>query len=345
MSRLGWRAGAAVIVSLMSLALAACGGGGSSNSGNDTGIGLTPVTCSTFTYQREAQLYYQANKASSAAALDPDGNGLACESLPTDSTTVPVKPADTPAVVPSGIWVGTMSNGDIVRGVVFPPPTDNPALALTAETWFLRMRASSYGTVLPVWVTYGGTGTAAVNGVFGVKDAQVLRVTDFGASQSTVIDWTSKVTPAVSTLGFDTMVASWPQSGEQLTFTAYRQTSLLPIPSIASMAGTYADVRLAATATTTAATAALPTLTIAGDGKLQGQITGGCTFTGLMYLTNPTDPAYHLNLYVDAAGKASCPRQIVGGAGIGLIDKVSGQFYMIAQDNAGAALLFAGMKQ
>lgn len=326
-----------MIVSLGALALAGCGGGGSSSNSTDTGLGLNKVTCATFTYQKDAQLYYLANKESSAAALDPDGNGQACESLPSNSTTVPLPAADTPAVVPSGLWAGSMSNGDLIRGVVFPPPADNPTKALTGEAWFMRMQPKPYGTLFPTWLAYGGTGTAAVNGVFNVKGAQVLRVTDFGAGQSTVIDWTATVTPATSMLG------SWTQSDEKIAFQASYQATQLPIPSIAAMAGHYADAKLATTATTTAETAALPFLTVYGDGGLVGQINTGCTFDGRMYQSGTSDPAFRVVIWTKV--KDTCPRQVTYGEGIAMFDKVSGQLYMIAQDTLGAALLFAGTKQ
>lgn len=311
-----WHAGAALLCTLL---LAACGGGGDSTT--DAGYGLTTVSCSLFNYQEDAQLYYEANKTTSASALDPDGNGVACESLASSATPTTT---DTAAVVPTGLWRGTLDNGDGLLGVVFD----------TGESWFMRTQPKSYGTVFPTWLAFGTNGVAAVNGVFSVTSTAALAVSGFGAAQSGTASWTATVTPSTS------MTGTWTQGTNSYTLNATYQASELAIPSVAALAGDFKDLLLNATATTTAEVAALPYLTVSGDGTMVGQIDGTCTFTGQIW-TVTGEPAYRMSVYFNG----TCPKSLQYASGIGIYAKTTGQLYMIASDNLGAAILLSGTRQ
>ncbi|CAN5400679.1 hypothetical protein BH10PSE18_BH10PSE18_37210 [soil metagenome] len=314
-SRSSTGAGAALLCALF---LASCGGGSDSSSTTDAGYGLTTVSCSLFTTQAAAQLYYEANKTTSASALDPDGNGVACESLATTTTT------DTAAVVPTGIWSGTLGNGDGLLGVVFD----------TGESWFMRTQPESYGTVFPTWLAFGTNGVAAVNGAFSVTSTAALAVSGFGAAQSGTASWSATVTPSSS------MTGTWTQGTNSYTLNATYQTNELAIPSVAALAGDFKDLLLNATATTATEVAALPYLTVSGDGTMVGQIDASCTFTGQIW-TVTAEPAYRMSVYFSG----TCPKSLQYASGIGIYAKTTGQLYMIASDNLGAAMLLSGTRQ
>lgn len=292
--------------------LTACGGGSSSDTADPT-TGLNRISCATFTYQGDAQLYLAANP-SAAAALDADGNGLACETLPVKGTTTPGTPTTptTPvvaaAVVPEGSWVGTLDNGDGLRGVVFA----------SGETWFVRTQARSYGTQFPTWIAQGTKGTATEGGKFAVVDAQALSVSGNAATQSGTATWAVTTTPATS------MTGTWGQGSDVFALSTTYQAAL---PLLDSVAGNYVDKQLAAANPTTSADA-LPLITITATngyyGSMTGRIDAACMFGGEIY-TDGKMPAFQV--YVRFNG--TCPLSFTGGPGIAMYDQTRREIYLL----------------
>jgi hypothetical protein len=101
----------ASLISVHAVILAGCGGGGSS-SGKD-------AVCSDFSYQEDAQAFFQSHGASQ---LDGDKDGLACESLPHRSAPSPLPPSPSPPPPPTasaeGLWSGTTASGYALNLVV-----------------------------------------------------------------------------------------------------------------------------------------------------------------------------------------------------------------------------------
>jgi len=298
--------------------LAACGGGGSSDTA-DPNTGLNRISCATFTYQGDAQLYLAANP-SAAAALDADGNGVACEALPVKGSTTPGTPTTpttptTPvvaaAVVPQGSWVGTLDNGDGLRGLVFP----------SGETWFVRTQARSYGTQFPTWIAHGTKGTATEGGKFAVVDAQLLSVSGNAATQAGTATWAVTTTPDTS------MAGSWGQGSDVFSLSTAYQTADAALPLLNSITGNYVDKQLAAANPTTNADA-LPLITITANngynGNVSGRIDAACRFDGEIY-SDSTAPAFQV--YVRFNG--TCPMSFTYGPGIAMYDQARREIYLL----------------
>lgn len=288
-------------VSLTSAMIIACGGGGSGG-----GSGSSNVTCSSFTYQQDAQAYFNSNR-SSAAGLDADKDGVACESLrdrPTSSTPTFVTPVA--AMMPTGVWVGSLGNGEGVRGVIFP----------SGDTWFLRTRSSG-STTVPTWLLHGA---GAISGsTFSVVQAPTARV-DPGT------------TPVAANTNFvvtvqqsNSLNGSWVQTGAgSFPVQAAFQPTQLPPPSLSTLAGDYGDP---------GNTAAGATLTIALDGTLTARLGSGCVVGGRAVLTSG-DPAYRISL----TASGTCPANFSPGSGVVIFDKTNNQIYLASMTGGSTAV-------
>jgi len=306
-------------VFLCSALLVACGGGSSSDTADPT-TGLNRISCATFAYQGDAQLYLAANP-SAAAALDADGNGVACEALPVKGSTTPGTPTTpttptTPvvaaAVVPQGSWVGTLDNGDGLRGVVFP----------SGESWFVRTRTLPYGTQFPTWIAQGTKGTATEGGKFAVVDAQAFSVSGNTAIRSGTATWAVTTTPATS------MTGSWGQGNEVFALSAAYQASDMVVPLLTTLVGTYTDPQLAA-ASPSATSGTLPLATISATdgyfGRLSGHLDTSCIFTGEIS-TDGKGAAYQVYMHFNG----TCPNGLTGGPGVMMYDQGQRAIYILA---------------
>lgn len=285
----------------------ACGGGGDDGGSGDGGN----RTCASFQYQQDAQSYFASNR-SSARGLDGDSDGIACESLPSRPNAVPALPTVVPSAsdMPAGIWVGSLGNGEGLRGVIFP----------NGDTWFLRTRSTSQGAI-GTWMM-NGPGTIA-GSTFRLTSGPTIRIEP---GTSAILEQTAL---SLTVQKSSSLNGTWTQASNTYSMQAAYQASQLPVPSLSSLAGSYGDGVLAST------------ITISANGALVGRVSATCRVSGQLTLVSG-DPAYRIELQSSGA----CPSGYVAGSGVLTADRTNNQVYLTASSLQGrSATLVLGTKQ
>lgn len=287
------------------LGLTACGGGGGGGDGNSS-----KVTCADFTYQEDAQAYFNANNAKQ---LDADNDGRACEALPNRPAPVPA-PAPAPASTAEGLWIGSTSTARTVTGIVL----DN-------GTYWVLYSSPNNSAVIAGAVQGSGT---SFNGNFSSSDGKDFNLEGLGISNVTVS------ASYVAKQSFNGSV-TYPSSSQNVTFASAYNAAYDQTPSLSAIAGTYAGSAAVVAGSESA------TVTITSGGAISGSGTSGCQFTGT------TAPRAKGNVYdlVVTFGGGVCSNGTSTVTGIGYFDASVKRLYGTALNSARSnGFIFVGTK-
>jgi hypothetical protein len=105
----------------------------------------------------------------------------------------------------------------------------------------------------------------------------------------------------------------------------------LPLPSLASLVGSYGDPA--------DKTSAAP-VTVSADGSITARITSTCSVAGTLSLA-AGDPAYRVTLLA----RGTCPAGFIPGSGIVIFDKKNNQIYLVSMYNSASATLVSAVKR
>ena len=303
-------------VALITLALLGCGGGGGDSSSSK-------VTCANFSYQEDAQAYFESHNAKQ---LDRDSDGIACESLPSRPTPAPgpaplpsPTPSPTPTPTPTsstaeGLWIGTTNTFRSLTGIV-----------LENGTYWVLYSSPNNSTVIAGVVQGSGT---SLNGSFSSSNAKDFNLEGKGIDNATVSG------SYITKRSFNGAV-TYSSLNPSVTFTSTYDPSYEEIPRLTRLAGTYAGTAAVVGGTESAS------LTVTSSGAISGFGMSGCEFSGT---ATPHLKGNVFDLTVTFGGGV-CLNGTSTVTGIGYFDVTSGQLYGAALNSGRSnGFIFVGTK-